>query len=168
MNFKFYLEKLHNSEKFKEFIRENKEAYLCSGFFILDKTEKGDKSHLDFYVPSKEKMFSFQLEDGIKLVPVEIFDKKIPEKISDNSDFNFEDMENLINYRMEKENIKNKTQKIMFSLQKSKGSEFLIGTVFISMMGLLKVNIDITNKKITNFEKKSFLDMMNITGKKKS
>ncbi|MAH03493.1 hypothetical protein CMI39_01760 [Candidatus Pacearchaeota archaeon] len=167
MNFQFYLEKLHDSEKFKEFKNENKDAYLCSGFFILDKTGKGDKSHLDFYIPSKEKMFSFQLEDGIKLVPVEILGKKVPEKILEDIDFNFEDMEKLINEEMEKENIKNKVQKIMFSLQKLKGKEFLVGTVFITIMGLLKVNIDINIKKITDFEKKSFLDMMNITGKRK-
>tara|TARA_Y100000034_G_scaffold41320_2_gene50848 strand:+ start:10295 stop:10798 length:504 start_codon:yes stop_codon:yes gene_type:complete len=167
MNFQFYLEKLYESEDFKKFINENKDAFFCSGFFILDKQGKDNKSHLDFYIPSKKKMFSFQLEDGIKLVPVEILDKKVPEEILEDSDFNFEEMEKLISKKMEEENIKNKVQKIIFSLQKLKEKEFLIGTVFISLMGLLKVNIDIKNKKIAQFEKKSFLDMMNITGRKK-
>ena len=167
MNFQFYLEKLHNSENFKEFVKENKDAYFCSGFIILDKEGNENKQHFDFYLPSKKKIFSFQLEEGIKLVPVEILDKKVPEKILSNPDFDFEEMEKLISERMEKENIKNKIQKIIFSLQKLKEREFLVGTVFISMMGLLKVNVDINNKTITHFEKKSFLDMMKITGKKK-
>jgi len=42
----------------------------------------------------------------------------------------------------------------------------LIGTVFISMLGLLKVRIDVEKMKIVLFEKKSFFDMMSIKKKK--
>jgi len=37
MNFQFYLEKLKHSEEYKEFLKENPEAYPCSGFFTIDK-----------------------------------------------------------------------------------------------------------------------------------
>ena len=64
MNFQFYVEKLKNSKDFKSFIKENKGAFLCSCFFVIDKEEpgKGDKQHFDFYVPSTKKAFSFILE----------------------------------------------------------------------------------------------------------
>ncbi len=181
MNLQFYLEKLHASEEFKKFKRENPDAYLCSAFFSIDKENMkspDNKSHLDFYVPPKDKnekgkMFSFQLEEGVKLVPLDTSgfpDGMDSEEISSDINLDFNNVEKMIAERMEKENLRNKIQKILFSLQNKEGKAFLIGTVFISMFGLLKVNIDLSEKpfwKITSFEKKSFFDMLSITGKKK-
>ncbi len=45
------------------------------------------------------------------------------------------------------------------------GKNFLIGTIFISGMGILKITIDLDEMKITNFERKSFMDMMKIIRK---
>ena len=45
-------------------------------------------------------------------------------------------------------------------------NKFLIGTVFISGLGIIKVNIDIKDKKIIEFEKKSFFDMVNVLRRK--
>lgn len=166
MNLQFYLEKLHNSENFKNFIKENSDAYLCSGFFVIDKEGKDNKIHFDYFLPKEKKIFSFQLEEGIQKVPVEMFDKKIPEKISAEHDYDFDDIEKMIISEMEKERIKNKIQKMIFSLQKLKEKDFLVGTVFVSMLGMLKVHISLSEMKITLFEKKSFFDMMNVLKKK--
>jgi len=51
-------------------------------------------------------------------------------------------------------------------LQKLDGRDVLVGTAFISALGMLKIEIDIKDKKITDFEKKSFMDMMKIIKKK--
>ena len=82
MNLKFYLEKLHSSEKFKKFTKENPNAYMCSGFFIIDKAVKNpdNKAHLDFCTPD-EKMFSFDVKEEINLIPLEKY-KNTLEKIS--------------------------------------------------------------------------------------
>lgn len=168
MNLQFYLEKLSESEKFKEFMKENPKAYFCSGFFAIDKQEKGDKIHLDYFVPESKKMFSFQLENEVEMVPVEQMPEKELEKIPDSLDFDFKEIENLIEERMEKEKIKNKVQKILLSLQKGEGKLFLLGTVFISGLGMIKIRIDLEEKKILDFEKKSFFDMMKIVKKKDS
>ena len=166
MNLKFYLEKLYASKEFKKFTKENPEAFLCSGFFIIDKTGKeGSKQHFDFYIPSKKEMFSFQLEGGIKLVPVEMIREEIPNKILLNGDLNFEEIEALIVSEMGKQKIKNKIQKILLSLQNLKGKDFLVGTIFVSSLALLKINIDISEKRITSFEKKSFFDMIKVIKK---
>jgi len=170
MNTQFCMEKLSLSGEFKEFMKKNPSAYLCSGFFVIDKNPKNpknpdDKQHFDYYIPSSKKMFSFQLEDGIKLVPVEMLNRKVPKKIL-KYEFDFNEMENIIIDEMEKQNIKNKIQKIIFSLQKSNGKESLIATVFISMLGMLKVKIDINERKITEFEKKSLFDILKVTKKK--
>jgi hypothetical protein len=54
MNFRFLTEKLESSEEFNDFINKNKDAYLCSGFFIFDYESQfqNNKYSLDFYVPS--------------------------------------------------------------------------------------------------------------------
>ncbi len=166
MNFQFYLEKLYASEDFQKFKEENKDAYLCSCFFVRDLEKNDDKQHFDFFIPSIKKMFSFQVESGCERVPVENFGDKVPEKVSDNNSFTFEEIENLISERMKNENIKNKIQKILFSLQKVDGEEVLLGTIFISALGMIKIRIDLENMKIIDFEKKSFLDMLKIVKKK--
>jgi hypothetical protein len=171
MNLQFYLEKLNSSEAYKKFKEENPDTFFCSAFFVIDKTNlksPDNRQHFDCYIPSKKKMFSFQLENGIKLVPVEMIgEKKLP-KILLNYDFDFEEMERIIVEKMEQQKIKNKIQKIFFSLQNLEGKDFLIGTVFISTLGLLKVNIDIAEKRVTEFIKKSFFDMIKITKKDRS
>ena len=160
MNFQFYLEKLYSSEIFKNFIKENSKAYLCSGFFTIDKEGKDNQIHIDFYIPDSKKMFSFRIEKKIEKIPVEMITKKIPLEIKLDFDFNLEEIEEMIVNEMKKKDIKTKLQKIIFSLQNIKGKNFLVCTVFTSMLGLLKVHIDLKEKKIILFEKKSFFDLM--------
>lgn len=167
MNFQFYLEKLKDSKNYKEFIKQNPKAYPCSCFFVIDLEGKDNKQHFDYFISSTKKMFSFKLEENISKVPVEMIDNKTPNKISLNYNFDFEEMQKLIQTKMQEENIKNKIQKMLFSLQKVKGKDVLAGTIFISMMGILQVHIDIIKKKIILFEKKSFFDMLKVAGKKK-
>lgn len=166
MNLQFYLEKLYASDNFKKFMKENPQAFLCSGFFVIDKQAKDNKQHFDFFVPKNTKIYSFQLENNMQLVPMESINDIVPKKISANCDFNFDEIEYLISQEKEKHNIKNKMQKILLSLQKVDGKDFLIGTIFISGLGLLKINIDISKNKITDFEKKSFFNIMNVFKKK--
>ncbi len=165
MNLQFYLEKLFASDEFKKFKKENKEAYLCSGFFSIDRQGKDNQQHLDFYVSSNKKMFSFQLEKGFELVPLENYDGRVPEKLSEKIEFDFDEVEDLIINKMKEENINKQIQKLLLSLQSLEGKNFIIGTIFISGMGILKVTIDLSEDKITNFEKKSFLDMFKIIKK---
>lgn len=167
MNIQFYLEKLHASEEFKKFMDENPSAYLCSGFFSIDKEGKDNQQHLDYYVPDSKKMFSFQLEGEIKLIPAQIFEGYVPSKLLVNNNVDFDEVEKIIMEKVEKENVKNKIQKILLSLQNKDGNDFFISTIFISGFGMLKLNIDISEMKVVLFEKKSFLDIMKIVKRDK-
>ncbi len=166
MNSQFLLEKLKDSKEFKEFIKENKDAYLCSGFFVIDKENKeaGNQYHIDFFVPKTGKTFSFELENGVKLVSLERHEQ-ILEKVSLNSEFDFDDMERIISREMERNKINSKIQKLIFSLQNVKGRDMLLGTIFVSGFGIVKANISLKDKIISDFEKKSFWDMLNIMRK---
>lgn len=170
MNFQFYLEKLLASGEFEAFLKENPDAYLCSAFFAIDleNLKKPDNQfHFDYFVPSLKKMFSFQTEEEVSKVPLEgAVALQVPEKILRGCSFDFEEVENLIKDRMKTEKIKNKIQKILLSLQNKDGKDFLIGTIFISSMGLIKIQINLDEMKIGDFEKKSFFDMVNVFKKK--
>jgi hypothetical protein len=167
MNFQFYLEKLYANKHFQEFREAEKTAYPCSCFFTTDKKGKDNKQHFDFFIPETKELFSFKLESGGEKVPVEVFEGITPTEIGLNYDFEFKEIEKLILTRMEKDKIKGSLEKMLFSLQKVKEKELLVGTVFLSMMGLLQVHVDITEMKITHFEKKSFFDIVKISGKAK-
>ena len=122
MNIQFYVEKLSHSEEFKKFIEKNPDAYLCSGFFVIDKKGDDNKQHIDFFIPKSKKISSFQMEGGIKEISSELIDDKIPKKISA-CGFEFGDIENMIIEEMSKKKIKNKIQKVIFSLHNFNGKD---------------------------------------------
>ncbi|MBU0959041.1 MAG: hypothetical protein KKB31_03800 [Nanoarchaeota archaeon] len=181
MNFQFYVEKLKGSSEYEEFMKNNKGAIPVSGFLVMDKQgaeplvtssklgqskEKSDnQQHFDFFVPEEKKMFSLKLEKGCELSSIDIFGESPPKEIDLDMDFDFNEVEDLILSRMEKEGVKNKIQKLLFSLQKKDGKHYLIGTIFISSLGLLKVSVDVEDMKIEDFEKKSFFDIVKIKKK---
>ena len=167
MNFQFYVEKLKESDDFKKFTKEKKEAFPCSCFFLIDKEEAKDKQHFDYFIKSSNKMFSFQLENNAELTPVDVKDQKVPVKISLEHDFDFKDIEKMIEKRMEEEKIDKKIQKILLSLQNVDGRDYFIGTVFITQFGLINLTIDIEKMEMKDFKKRTFFDMMNILGKDK-
>ncbi len=166
MNFQFYYEKLINSEEYKKFKKQNPEAYACSGFFILDREKKDNKACIDFYLKKEKKMFSFKLDGKTEFTEIQNFDPRIPEKISTDHVFELEDFEKLIQEKAQQEKVKGQIKKLLFSLQNLKGTDYFVTTVFLSNLGLLKVNINIPKKKITSFEKKSFFDMIKVVKNK--
>jgi hypothetical protein len=166
MDLKFYLEKLHSSKEFKEFIQNNKKAYLCSGFFLLDLEKDTNEIHFDYFVPKEDKIFSFKINSEIKKVPIENLNKKIPKELLLNCNLNFKEIVKILSKKIEIEKIKSKMQRILLSLQNDGKKNFLIGTIFISKLGIIKMGFDIYNKKLLYFEKKNFFDMFKILKKK--
>jgi len=165
-NFQFYLEKLYASEEFEKFKKEFPKAIPVSGFFVIDLGGTDLKQHIDYFDPESKKAWSFQLEHECAKVQLDSFKEYDPEKLSVNYNFDFDDVVKLIQAEMKTKEIKNKIQKILISLQAKDKKDFLICTVFLSGMGMLKININIGEMKIISFEKKSFLDMINVFQKK--
>tara|TARA_Y100000310_G_C20551220_1_gene748175 strand:- start:108 stop:605 length:498 start_codon:yes stop_codon:yes gene_type:complete len=165
MNLQFYVEKLKTSDVFEKFMKEHPNAYACSGFFIIDKTGKEEnKQHFDFWIPENKKLMSFQVEN-MQLVPLEDFGK-IPDRLSLEQDIEFDEIEKMIKEKMAKEGLKDKIQKMLFSLQSKNGKNFLIVTVFVPKLGLITATVDLEKMEIDKFEKKSFMDMINVFKKK--
>lgn len=167
MNSHFLLEKLESSEEYKKFKKENKDSYLCSGFFIIDLESKSpeNKYHFDFFIPSSKKTFSFELEQGVKLVELERFEENVLKEVSMKDNFDFDEIKEMILNEMAEKKINNKILKMIFSLQNQEGKDALFGTIILSGLGILKMTFDISEKKMDDFEKKSFFDMMKIVKK---
>lgn len=166
MNLQHYFNQLKENKNFQDFQKENPSAYLCSGFFTIDKEATENQQHLDFFIPEKEKVFSFQMEKEGKMKPLDKLDKVIPEKISFDLDLDFDNIENIIKNKMEEKEMTDKIKKLIFSLQKIEQKNILMGTIFISGFGLLKANINLENNEITDFERKSFFDMIKVYKKR--
>lgn len=162
MEFRFYLEKLFSSEKFKDFKKQNPDAYLCSAFFSIDKIGNDNQQHLDFYLPSKKKSVSFKLEKNLILEDMENYGESPIEKLDKTINFNFSKIENLFIERMQQENINKQIQKLLFSIQTKNNKSVLIATIFISGLGLIKAIVDLNSQKIVEFKEKSFFDMMKV------
>lgn len=168
MNSQFLIEKLESSEAFEKFIKENPKTYLCSGFFDIDMNKDSEnKYHFDFYVPSSKKTFSFEMENDVKLVELERNEEKVLDKVWMMNDFDFDKILEMILKEMESKKIKNQIQKMIFSLQNIDGKDVLLGTIFLSGLGILKVNFEIAESKIVEFEKKSLFEMIKVVRKGK-
>ncbi len=164
MHFQFYYEKLLSSKEYIDFKRDYPDAYACSGFFVLDleKDGEGNQVNFDFWIPSFKKMYSFRVSGKTEMNHVENFDKRDFEELGMNYTFEIERVGELIKKEMEEKEIKGKMKKLLFSLQRLNGEDFLIATVFLDNMGLLKAHYNIADDKIVFIEKKSFLDMFKI------
>ena len=164
MNLQFYVEKLNSLDDFQEFISNNPDAYLCSGFFVIDKGGKDNKSHLDFFIPGTREMVSFHLEESGKKVSLRSMDGKVPDIISDLT-LDFGKIEDLIFKKMKNEKMSNKIQKIIVSVQKSEGKTMAFCTIFTSMFGIIKTGVSVPENTLIGFEKKSLFDIVKIMKK---
>lgn len=167
MNFKYYLRRLQESGDYRKYMQENPQAYMCSGFFTIDKEGSDNKQHLDFFSPGKDKITSFQMEQEGKATTIDVLDKKIPPQLSIDYDIDFEEIENVVYNKMREHGINNRIQKFIFSLQSVEGKDYLAGTVFITLFGLIKINVEAKTGKIADFEKKSFFDLVSVFKNKK-
>ena len=167
MNFQFLLEKLIDSEEFRKFKDENPDAYPFGGFFSFDmeKDGRGDQYSLDYFIPKFNKAVSFKLEKGVEMLPITIQDGQKFSEIGANYSFDFNEFKELIEKEMEKKGMKEKIQKILYSLQNFEKEDYLLATVFLSGFGILQANIKIHNKEIVKFEKKGFMDFLKIVKK---
>ena len=119
------------------------------------------------FIPSSKKIFSFDLSnEKIQVNPIENYSEIIPEKIPMSFNFDFEEINEIILEKMKKESLNSAIKKYLFSFQSLKKVPYLIGTLFLQNMGLLKVEIDLKTKEIKAFDRKSFFDVLKVIKKK--
>ncbi len=161
MNFQFLVEKLHDSDIFKKFKKEFPESYMCGGFFLIDRENlknPENKTQLDYYVPSSKQIFSFKIDGNVEKTLQEIKDQRIPGQVSSEHGFDFEEIEDIIEKEMKSKDFNNIIKKFIFSFQSLKGNDYLIGTIFLNNLALLKVQINLNKMKLEELERKNVFD----------
>jgi hypothetical protein len=129
---------------------------------MIDKKGNDNKQHFDFYVPSEKKIISFEMENKGRQVPIDPINDRVPGHLREEFDFEFDEVESLVEESMRKNEVKAKIEKIMVSLQESPedNKPYLICTVFLSGLGMANVTISVQNKRVISFEKKSFFNLL--------
>lgn len=187
MNFQFYLEKAEGSEEFKKFKKENSDAYLCAGFFVLcySEDEKGKDVHnLDYYLPKQNKMATFDLDNmQLKISEIEKLkkasegkedrdkeneeagknkDKKEkPEEIkSEDVKVDLEAIKGIAEDEMKNRTVTDKLNKIIAIVQKQDGKIIWNLNCLAVGFGIIRVHVADEDSSILKFEKLNLMDFM--------
>ncbi len=165
MTFKETLEKIKASETFKGFIKENPDAELCSGFFIIDFFGNDNKKSLDYKV--SEKIFSFSVDDfgKVKMIEDKLIEErgvKFPklEKIEPSVNVDLDELKSISGIKALDEGISAKFSKIIAVLQKHEGKQIWNLTCMLEGLIILHVLIDANSGDIIKFERKSMMDLI--------
>lgn len=150
-----FYKRLENSSEYKKWKKDNKDSYLCSCFYL---DQDGGNWQFDFYLPKKDKIKTFIVEDSeIKsLKDSEIFrkEKKELRKLDLNKvKIDFENAIDIIdNLKKNKYKTENVLKRIII-LQNIEKQMWNI-TYLTSSFNILNVKIDAFSGKILseNFE----------------
>lgn len=157
-----FLKKLEGKDFFKEFKKENPDAFLCAFFCILNKQEtEGDKINIDFFVPSKNKIaFSESPFSEIQLSEQESKDLKELKDL-DKLQIDLQDLWEEIETVKQQKNIKHNTGKIIGVLTQESWNLTCMG----SSLDLLKIKINPYTKQVLEAKTENLSDMIKIQKK---
>lgn len=155
-----YVERLEKSKEYKDFHKEHKNAFLSAGFFVLDLEEKKNVHQLDFYVPNKNKMAAFSLDNGIKLQLLDLVHEKTPEKLDINVKTDLDALYGILEDEMKNRNITENIKKIVAVLQNIDGKRLWNLTCILSGMEILRSHVDDETRSVLKMEKFSMMDLM--------
>jgi len=159
-----FLERLKKKDFFKEFEKENPDAYFCAIFCILNKDEReGDQINIDFYVPSKNKVaYSESPFQEIRFSEQE--NKELKELKSLNKiSVDLEDLWEVVERVKKEKNIEQHTGKIIGVLTEGVWNLICMSSSF----DLLKIKLNPETKEILEAKKESLSDMVKIKKNKK-
>ncbi len=155
MNFKETLERLNFSDVFKNFKKENEKAFLCSAFFIVDFETKADTNQIDFFLPDRDKMAVFVIDNEVTYKLDEIFKEKKDEirELSPYIKIDTDDFEGIL-----KKEGKQKIKKIFAVLHHHEKRQIWNLTCLLESFNILNIHLDCQTGEILKEEKASLFD----------
>lgn len=160
------LRRVEGSDEFKNFKKENEDAYLCSGFFVIDFGSNNETKQLDYYIPSKNKIASFLVDVGIKFIVDDIFEerKKTLNEINPDIKIGIQEAINIaketINMENKKGKKKDKINKIIAILQKLDKEQIWNIIGMLGTMEMMLMHIDSQTGKVLKNEKAALTDFL--------
>ena len=161
MKLAHYIKRVEESPEFKKFKEEHKRAYLSAGFFVLDFETNKHLHQIDFFIPSKKKIATFKLEEGITFQISDTFKlKKTPEEMRGDSILDLEALKGIVHDEMMNRTVTQDVKKIIAVLQQENGKKVWRLNCITGDMGIIKVGVDDAGGNVLDFEKANLFDMM--------
>ena len=153
-----YIKKLNSSKEYKNFLKNNKDAFLVAGFFVLD-FETGTNIHqIDYYIPSQKKVAAFSIDEKIDVRVLETINEKVPEKLDVKTNIDLDSLKGILEDEMKNRSITENVKKIIAVIQNLEGKKIWVLNCILSGMEILKAHVDDESETILSMEKASILD----------
>ncbi len=153
-----YINKLQNSNTYKEFQQKYKDAFLVAGFFVIDFEEGKNLHQIDYYVPSKRKFAAFTLDKNVEFQLMNSLDKRVPEHLDMETHIDLDALRGIIQDEMKNRNITQSIKKMVAVIQNREGKNIWNVNCILSGMDILKVHVEDVSKTILKMERSSVLD----------
>ena len=155
-----YVQKLNNSQEYKQFKDKYSDAFLVAGFFVLD-FEQGQNIHqIDFYIPSKKKFAAFTLDEGVNMQILDAAMDKVPEKLDMKTNIDLDALHGILEDEMKNRNMTEEIKKIIAVIQNIKGKKVWNVNCVLSGMEILKAHVEDESETVLKMEKTSFMEIM--------
>lgn len=160
MKLKPYVEKLECSKEYANFRKENKDAFVVAGFFVID-FEQGRHIHqIDFYAPKSKKVAAFTLDSKITLQLMNLMGKKIPEELDIDTKIDLDALKGILTDEMRNRNITEDITKMIAVIQTVKGKKIWNVNCVLSGMEILKAHVDDSSETVLKLERVSMADLI--------
>ena len=160
MKIKPYIDKLEQSEEYKNFKTKYPEAFLVAGFFVLDLEDGANIHQIDFYVPSEKKIAAFSLDGEIKVKLLETLNDKVPEQLGVNTNVDLDALSGILADEMKNRGISENIRKIIAVIQNIEGKKIWNLNCVLTGMEILKSHIEDESQTVLKIEKTSILEVM--------
>lgn len=160
MKIKPYIEKLEESEEYKNFKIKYPDSFLAAGFFVLDLEGGANIHQIDFYVPNEKKIAAFSLDGDVEVKLLETLNEKIPEKLDMDTNIDLDALAGILSDEMKNRGMSESIRKIIAVIQNIDGKRIWNLNCVLSGMEVLKSHIEDESQTVLKIEKVSILEMM--------
>src|SRR3989344_5428710 len=164
MKIKPYIEKLEQSEEFKNFKVKYPKSFLIAGFFVLDFDTGMNFHQIDFYLPKEKKIAAFTLDEEVKLQILDMISKdgKKPEKLDIETNIDLDALQGILVDEMHNRGISEEIKKIIAVVQNIDGKKIWNLNCILTGMEILKSHVEDEAKTVLKMDKTSVMDVMKL------
>lgn len=162
MTFKETLEKIESSDAFKDFKKQNENAQLVAGFFIIDFISNDNKKSLDYIAGGKIYTFDLLDNEKVKFKEDELIGEtnhKLTE-IKKEITVEVDELKSIAGTRILDEGISAKFSKIIAILQNNNNKQVWNLTCMLDGLIIINILIDADTEEIIKFERRSMMDLI--------
>src|SRR3989344_2149311 len=162
MKIRPYVEKLEQSEEFKNFKVKYPKSFLIAGFFVIDFDTGMNVHQIDFYLPKEKKIAAFTLNEEVKLQILDMISKngKKPEKLDIETHIDLDALQGILVDEMHNRGISEEIKKIIAVVQNIDGKKIWNLNCILTGMEILKSHVEDEAKTVLKMDRTSAMEIM--------